>query len=156
MKLNVMMAAAATLLAGAAMAAPSPVYPGGDLGTLTKFPTQFLDLITTSTVTPFTDSFKFTLTQDSEVIGSVAAFGSLTFTGLYIDGVAPAITSSGFSAEVLSGVHTLSLTGGSVGFGGYSGSLYATAAPVPEPGSLALALAGVGVTMSVVRRRNRA
>ena len=154
MKLNVMMAAAAALLTSAAMAAP--VYPGGDLGTLTKFPTQFLDLITTATPTPFVDSFKFTLTQKSEVIGSVAAFGTLSFTGLFIDGLAPTIAGTGFSAVVLAGMHTLSLTGGSVGFGGYSGSVYATSAPVPEPESLALALAGVGVTFTVMRRRNRA
>lgn len=57
-----------------------------------------------------------------------------------------------FSAPVLAGFHTIAVFGKSYG-GSFVGSYGVTT--VPEPESLALALAGIGIVASVSRRRMR-
>lgn len=57
-----------------------------------------------------------------------------------------------FSAPVLGGFHTIAVFGKSYG-GSFVGSYEVSS--VPEPASMALVLAGVGVVASVARRRMR-
>lgn len=57
-----------------------------------------------------------------------------------------------YTGLIDAGLHTIVVTGKSYG-GQFSGAFEVT--PVPEPGSLALVLAGLGVVAGVVRRRLR-
>jgi hypothetical protein len=109
----------------------------------------------------FSDDFSFDLSGLSTVTGSVGSlFGTVSFSSALIDGNALTLSSTptgyGFSLTGLAaGAHTLTIEGAfPKGGHAYIGSLYATPA-VPEPESLALALAGVGVLGTVVRRRQR-
>lgn len=164
MKFNSMLVAAASaLLAGTAMAG-SAAYPGDDLGSLTPLPALYGDLKSTSLPggASFLDSFTFSIGGKSDVTGSVSEFfGSVSFAGISIDGLVPTLitttpTGVGFSFSGLAaGSHTLYVAG-SIPKGGsaYIGSVYATPA-VPEPESLALVLAGLGMAGSLARRRGK-
>lgn len=162
MKLNLILAAASVMLAGAASAGVV-VYPDDTLGTLSPIPALYGDLKSTSKAggATFSDDFSFDLSATSKVIGSVGSlFGTVSFSSALIDGTALTLgatpTGYGFSLTSLAaGTHTLTIEG-SYPKGGhaYIGSLYATPA-VPEPASLALALAGLGIMGTVVKRRQR-
>lgn len=161
MKLNVVLAAASVLLAGA-VSAGVVAYPDDSLGTLSPTPALYGNLLATSKAhgSMFGDDFFFDLGAKSDVVGSVGSFfGSVSFTSVLIDGSALALTATqagfGFSYSGLAaGTHVLSVDGAyPKGGHAYIGSLYATPA-VPEPESMALALAGLGV-MGLVSRRQR-
>lgn len=173
------MAVAVAASASSFAASTTVARPGDDLGTLTEFPSQFLDYrlagpeARLAAVPPegvlFGHTYSFTLGTESSIIGSLAGFlGS------------PAFSSVSVVPDVIGGT-TLTLNldyapGGSFRFDnlaagtytllvdviypsgaqGYAGSVYATAPAVPEPQSLALLLAGLGVAGVVVRRRANA
>lgn len=162
MKLNVVLAAASALLAGAASAGVV-AYPEDTLGTLSPTPALYGNLLATGKAAggAFSDDFFFDLSARSDVIGSVGMFfGTVSFSSVLIDGNALALTSTptgyGFNFSGLAaGAHTLTVEGAyPKGGHAYVGSLYATPA-VPEPESMALALAGLGVMGLVARRRQR-
>lgn len=162
MKLNLVLAAATVALAGTASAGIA-VYPGDSLGVLSPIPALYGDLKSTSKTggDTFKDDFFFDLSATSTVIGSVGSFfGTVSFSSALIDGTALTIgntpTGNGFSlAGLTAGTHKLTIEGAfPKGGHAYIGSLYATPA-VPEPESLALALAGLGVLGTVVSRRQR-
>jgi hypothetical protein len=163
MKLNVIAAAtvASVLWVGSASAGVV-VYPDDSLGELSPIPALYGDLIATSKSSlAFSDDYYFDLSTFSDVIGSVGSFfGTVTFSSVLIDGTALTLTSTptgyGFSLLGLSaGTHTLTVEGTVLkGGNAYIGSLYATPA-VPEPESLALLLAGLGVATTVAARRKR-
>jgi hypothetical protein len=148
------------LVAGSAVAAPlsTSTPPGGDLGLLSPVPASFADMGATSA---FSDAFHFTLGSQSTVTGSLASlFGSVDISAVSFDGVGVAFhavpTGLGFASSLLgAGQHDLTIKGTFSGpFSAYSGSVYA-AAPVPEPQSVAMALAGLGVVGMVTVRRRR-
>lgn len=162
MKLNVVLAAASVLLAGAASAGVV-AYPDDSLGTLSPTPSLYGNLLATGKAAGgvFSDDFFFDLSAKSDVIGSVGTFfGTVSFSSVLIDGNTLALTSTptgyGFNFSGLAaGTHTLTVEGAfPKGGHAYVGSLYATPA-VPEPASMALALAGLGVMGVVARRRQR-
>jgi hypothetical protein len=163
MKLNAMAVALSALVAGSAMAG-SVVYPDDTLGTLSPMPALYGDLKSTSNSAGdvFSDIFSFDLSEVSTVTGSVGSFfGSVSFSSVLIDGTSLSLTSTptgyGFSlADVGVGTHTLTVEGSFLkGGNAYIGSLYSTPSAVPEPESMALALAGLGVAgMLGYRRRS--
>ena len=162
--------AIAALCCVSAAHAAAPVAPGGYLGDLSLFPAQFASGITTD-ASAFGDAYLFNLTADSDVHGSVSALSSflgqalspLQFAGISIDGAAIDWSFGGttgydisFSAKNLSsGLHFLVVSGlVPTAPAAYSGSIYAKAAPqVPEPSTLAIALAGVAVVAGLRARR---
>lgn len=120
----------------------------------------------------FADTFSFTLgTAASDLAASVISFASLSrdidFSSITLTGPALAatpFTHSGFdpgpevwslslTGPLQTGLYTLSLAGSNVGtkFASYAGTVEVT--PVPEPGTGALVLAGLGVVGFVARRR---
>jgi len=154
--------AAAALVAGTASAGVV-VYPDDTLGTLSALPALYGDLKSTSKAAGalFSDDFFFDLAAKSTVTGSVGAFfGTVSFSSVLIDGAALTLSATptgyGFSLANLGvGTHTLTLAGPiPKGCHAYIRSLYATPA-VPEPKSLALSLAGVGVLGMVSARHRR-
>lgn len=159
MKYKLALAAVAALVVGSATAAGT-TYPGGSMGTLSPLPAQFGDLFGTGLPSvDFTDTFGFDLSAKSKVTGSVGSFfGSVTFSSVLIDGHLLSLTSIptgyGFSLDNLGlGSHTLTVKGSyPTGGNAYVGSLYATAA-VPEPESMVMALAGLGLMSAVALRR---
>lgn len=162
MKLNVVLAAASVLMAGVASAGVA-AYPGDSLGVLSPTPALYGNLLATGKAAGgvFSDDFFFDLAIKSDVIGSVGTFfGVVSFGSVLIDGNALTLASTptgyGFSFSGLAaGTHTLTVEGVfPKGGHAYLGSLYATPA-VPEPESMALALAGLGVMGLVARRRQR-
>lgn len=154
-------AAAASVMWAGSASAGVVVYPDDSLGTLSALPALYGDMIGTSSAVSFSDDYYFDLATFSDVIGSVGSFfGTVSFSSVLIDGSALALVSTptgyGFSLSGLAaGTHTLTVEG-SVAKGGnaFVGSLYATPA-VPEPETLALLLAGLGVVGWVGARRQR-
>jgi len=166
-------AAIALMCAGAAQAG-SVVIPGGDLGNLNVFPALFGNSTTQDTFTPFAATFRFSLSVLSDVYGSAAALESLfgktlaptMLIGAAIDGIdlgalPSASLASGMTfslGNLAAGQHTLTIAGLAMpGSTAFTGSVYAQAVTqVPEPASLAFALAGVAVVGGLRARRSAA
>ncbi|CAH0351434.1 FxDxF family PEP-CTERM protein [Aquabacterium sp. CECT 9606] len=156
MKLKMLVAAASLVVAGSAMAG-APALPGGDLGALTPTPALFLGTGAFATGGTIADTYTFSVGGNSDLIGSIGGYGA-TFSSVLIDGVATSLTSTttgyGFSFTGLSsGSHTLKVEGAFPSIYTYIGSVYSTPSAVPEPESLALIFAGLGVVGLVARRR---
>lgn len=172
MKLKQVMAAAALLCAGAAQAG-NPVSPGGDLGNLNLFPALYGGSSVQPDFAPVVAGYTFSLSVASDVFGSIGALNDflglplspVSFLAVAVDGVPltfqPSQANSTdlvFSASNLAiGPHTLAVLGfAAPGQTAFLGSIYAqqTVSQVPEPGSLALLLAGAGIVgVTGLRRR---
>ena len=96
----------------------------------------------------------------SNVSGSVAEFfGTVSFSSVQLGSIGSPLTitntGQGFSfANLAAGQYTLTVAGSApVGFNAYTGSIMAQ--PVPEPESVAMLLAGLGVVGAAVARRRK-
>ena len=167
MKLNFALAASTALLATASFAA-APGYLG-------ELDNTSIDIGNThgSKTTPFngafTDLYTFDLVDPGLIKGGVHTTSGLPFgiqnLSATLSGgslVAPEVfwtderthTVNFFLEDLSSGHYTLSLTGSVFGGkGSYGGDIAAVTAPVPEPESLALALAGMGIVGFLRKRR---
>lgn len=163
MKFNRFVAAAATMLAMSASQA-TVALPGGNLGTLSVFPEQFVGYAASLQPTTFSNSYTFSLASTANVYGSVSElfslFGDLTFSQVLIDGVdtgpfTPTNTGFGFDLGPLAaGVHTLMVKGSVLpGLSVYQGSIYAIPSSIPEPSSVALLLGGLGLMGALGARK---
>jgi hypothetical protein len=91
-------------------------------------------------------------------------YDALTFSGATIQGTSnPAVSmtdadlsNGSFFTVIAPGTYMLKFAGTSLTGGFYSGEYNVSISSVPEPESLALALAGCGVMFSVMHRRKRA
>ncbi|MFZ4478523.1 MAG: FxDxF family PEP-CTERM protein [Rhodoferax sp.] len=147
---------------------------GGNLGTLDSFHStasnSFLGDLNTSFYVPvvpalslnFSDVYTFSVNSAANFFvtggfdGSVAS-GSLTLTGTGY--VGPQSISWGGSPISLTsgGIYALTVSGTAGEFGGgYHGSIGNSVAAVPEPETVAMLLAGLGLIGMVTRRRNKA
>lgn len=154
--------AAASMLAVASLAAhAAAVPPGGNLGALTELPEVYFSFTTDFSSTVFSNDYYFSIADTADVIGSVGAVNnSVTFADILINGVSvgplvPNNNGLGFTVAGLeAGSFTLTVKGtAAAGFSGYVGSIYAQ--PVPEPESVAMLLAGLGVVGVVAARRRQ-
>ena len=164
------MAAFALIAPAAANAATFPI---GSPNFFITSGTPFSPSITASffngftTSTSFDDSFTFTIPQNGLGSGSISTSYSsgtankLTITGLFVNGISYALTSTavGQSATVgnipitLGALNTIRVTGFTNGSGVYSGTATFAASVVPEPSVWALMIAGFGIVGMSLRRR---
>ena len=161
------LAAAAVLVAsaGAAFAAPQAVNPGGSLGTnpdgvsfvglANGVSTYSFDLVD---MAPAGFVSTFDLSADFWSVFAPATINGITVTGgSFSDTVTATSSGTALFSGLSAGSYTISFdsTGS---FGSFiTGSVTATAitTPVPEAGSMALALAGLGVVGLVASRRRK-
>lgn len=151
--------AIASVFAVSALSAQAIVYPGQSLGALGS-EAELFGAIKYGTGS-FSDGYNFSLDSLSSVSGSVsqAFFGAVSFSSVTIGGTTVALnptnTGYGFSfANLAAGNYTLTvqgLTGDRMSM--YTGSVMAQ--PVPEPESIAMLLAGLGVVGAAVARRRK-
>lgn len=144
-----------TLAATLAQATVSLALPGSSLTPhtpLTSAPELYAGVLASWWPTTFTHEFTFDLATMSGVVGSVTpAWGSVSFSSVKIDGEALALipfnTAYKFSdLDLAPGQHTLTVSGSVLGgLHAYHGSLATFMPAVPEPQSLALLLAGLGL-----------
>lgn len=168
MKFNRTLALAAFALAASTQAATTA--PGGNLGTLTLFPALYSNVFSAPAPGSLANTYTFSLSTTSKVTGSIYGvdpvatlnIGSLSITGS--SGVVPSVLTGNVITEIwkfstgdlAAGTYTLSFSApAGQALANYVGSVYATAAPVPEPTSLALVLGGLAV-VGVAATRQRA
>lgn len=163
---------AAALVAFAGVGQAAVVAPGGNLGVLTPQPALYNGFYVNDEPDLFSATYTFSLTQQSEVLGSVSFLAEflnldlepLIFTDVLLDGVSVGALgeepsgSFGFSLGTLgAGTYTLTFTGlADRGTSAFSGSLYSQVTAIPEPDSIALVLAGAGIVGAAAMRRRRA
>ena len=158
MKLRHIAAAAVLVASGSAFA----VGPGS-LGTIDNTPISISDIVAPGI---FQDVFSFTLADPGSLSGNAVAinFGKYNILGLTVklqdssfavigtdSNPADGFTFSGLSA----GKYALNVLGYATGKSGgfYSGGFIAETAPVPEPETYALLLAGLGMVGFMASRR---
>jgi PEP-CTERM motif len=156
---------ATTLALAAASGAAFAVGPG-PLGSIDNLP------ITVSNIVPagiFQDVYSFTITDPGSLSGNITAvnFGSYNILALTVtlqDASFAVIGSDstpadGFSfGSLAAGNYALNVLGFATGSQGgfYAGGLIAQTAPIPEPETWALMLAGLGLVGFIARRRRSA
>lgn len=114
----------------------------------------------------FTHTFDFTLSTDglaTSYAGSVALLaagvpGDLNFSSVSLNGVLFTPVSTGFyefytlpATALMAGLNSIVVKGYSYGASSYSGTL--NVAPVPEPATWAMMIAGLGIAGAALRRR---
>jgi len=157
MKFNRALALSAAVLAITAQAAPVAA-PGGNLGTLTLFPALYSNDFPVAAPGSLANTYSFTLSTSSKLTGSVYGVSAapLSIASVVIGHGSSSVTSTltgsiaadvwGFTTGPLAaGTYTLTISAPSGTLAGYWGSVYATAAPVPEPASMALVVGGLAV-----------
>ena len=99
-----------------------------------------------------TSTYNFNLTSLSSLTGSLFGFGTVSLDSILVDSTPTLLTGGTFSVAGLgAGAHTLTFNFSSPTMGGFAGTVSAT--PVPEAGSVAMALAGAAVAGVAIRRR---
>ena len=160
MKLKHIAAAAVMVVSGSAFAAGP-----GPLGSIDNTPISFSNIVAPGI---FQDVFSFTLADPGSLSGNVVAvnFGPYNILGLTVtlqDASfavigADSTPSTGFSFSGLSaGSYALNVLGFATGETGgfYAGGFVAETAPIPEPETYALMLAGLGVVGFMAARRKQ-
>jgi hypothetical protein len=163
---------ATALIAVAGLSQAAVIAPGGNLGDLSPSPALYGGFYVNEEPDLFSASYTFSLTQQSEVLGSVSFLAEflnldlepLIFTDVLLDGVSVGVLGEepsgnfGFSLGTLgAGTYTLTFTGlADRGTSAFTGSLYSQVAAIPEPDSIALVLAGAGIVGAAALRRRRA
>lgn len=159
MKLKSLVAVAAFLAAGAASAATTLNLSSG---AVTFSSSAALETYTFTLPTPVTDAegtLTATLTPKAGYDITSVKFSSdgVTWTSLVDESIGSPDRFDNytlFSGSLAAGTYYFTIAGVSKANGRYEGSLSVT--PVPEPESLALAVAGLGVAGFVARRRKSA
>lgn len=174
MKFTIKSLVAAAALAAASASSFAAVLPGGDLGTLDKYPSIFGARNggedPNAPGVSFSHEYFFTLAADASVIGSAEYyfFDGTTFSSVKLFDTAD-MSGNPLATQTFADLGSIDfefngLTAGSYsvvlegffpqGNQDYSGAIYA-AAPIPEPQALAMLLAGLGVAGAVVHRRRK-
>lgn len=144
--------------AAALLGLSAPAFAaGGSLGVLDD---TTVVIGNPAVATPFFfDTYTFTLDDAATVFGGAFAFGVTNFSAVLQDATFATVgtdadPADGFSFEGLAaGDYALSFLGFSDTGGAYGGVVSAVAAPVPEPETYAMLLAGLGAIGFMVRRR---
>jgi PEP-CTERM motif len=101
-------------------------------------------------------TYNFNLSNVGTLTGALFGIGNISIDSILLGATPVALTSGGtFSVSGLAaGSHALTFNYSSTSIGGFVGSV--TATPVPEAGSLLMALGGAGVVAFAARRRKQA
>lgn len=165
----------ATMAVAVAPAANAAIFPIGSPNFFITSGTPFTPSISAvffngfDTATSFDDSFTFTIPQNGTGSGSLStsfssALNQLTVTDLIINGTSYAVPFTGNGQSVtlggipiVSGVlNTIRVIGFTTGDGGsYSGTATFTAAPIPEPATWGMMIAGFGALGFAMRRQRK-
>lgn len=168
-------AAVIAVSASSSFATTTPSSPY-NIGNLTTLVDEGYSQVVNFGVGSFNDVFNFDISgginafsgiasklsiKPTQVIESFA--GTLTGPGSFsqsfslssLSTVGSTLQALGYDGNLASGAYSLTLTGTAQAKGSYSVALLA-AAPVPEPETYSMLLAGLGLMGAIVRRRNKA
>lgn len=134
--------------------------PGSSFGTLTSTAVHYYGY-SAPLASLAANTYTFELSSTADVYGDIDAFGfPITLTSIYANSAEgtfeAAINSDGtfVISGLNSGFYEFSVLS-SEGFG-YTGTIYSTAPAVPEPETYVLALAGFGIALASLKRRQTA